>query len=60
MNLRPLGHEPRGLPGCSAIVLTAGAPGTFPADATGQALGLGVRRLAQVREQGRAQGAGQA
>ncbi|MCX4410093.1 MULTISPECIES: hypothetical protein [unclassified Streptomyces] len=55
MNLRPLGYEPSELPSCSTIVLTAGALGTVPADATGQALDLGVRRLAQVREQGRAQ-----
>ncbi|MFD8718650.1 hypothetical protein ACFV2H_11685 [Streptomyces sp. NPDC059629] len=41
--------------GDDAIVLTAGALGTLPARTTEQALDLGVRRLAQVREQGRAQ-----
>ncbi|WP_406438167.1 hypothetical protein OHB00_26500 [Streptomyces sp. NBC_00631] len=41
--------------GDDAIVLTAGALGTLPDDTTEQALDIGVRRLAQVREQGRAQ-----
>ncbi|WP_089100338.1 hypothetical protein [Streptomyces hyaluromycini] len=41
--------------GDDAIVLTAGALGTLPDDTTGQALDTGVQRLAQVREQGRAQ-----
>ncbi|MEV5953026.1 hypothetical protein AB0M11_04450 [Streptomyces sp. NPDC051987] len=41
--------------GDDAIVLTAGALGTLPDDATTQALDIGVRRLSQVREQGRAQ-----
>ncbi|MFD4605467.1 hypothetical protein ACFWPQ_46595 [Streptomyces sp. NPDC058464] len=41
--------------GDDAIVLTAGALGTLPDDTTGQALDIGVQRLAQVREQGRAQ-----
>ncbi|MGW3144071.1 hypothetical protein ACWDG1_05175 [Streptomyces sp. NPDC001177] len=41
--------------GDDAIVLTEGALGTPPSDAVGQALELGSRRLAQVREQGRAQ-----
>ncbi|MEU9452735.1 hypothetical protein [Streptomyces sp. NPDC048277] len=41
--------------GDDAIVLTDGALGTLPAHTTEQALDLGVRRLAQVRELGRAQ-----
>ncbi|MGW7539970.1 hypothetical protein ACWGKQ_02455 [Streptomyces sp. NPDC054770] len=41
--------------GDDAIVLTAGALGTLPGDTTEQALDIGVQRLAQVREQGRAQ-----
>ncbi|MEU0968096.1 hypothetical protein ABZ357_22630 [Streptomyces sp. NPDC005917] len=41
--------------GDDAIVLTAGALGTLPTDTTEQTLDIGVRRLAQVREQGRAQ-----
>ncbi|MFD8820131.1 hypothetical protein ACFV23_53800 [Streptomyces sp. NPDC059627] len=41
--------------GDDAIVLTAGALGTLPDDTTEQALDIGVQRLAQVREQGRAQ-----
>ncbi|MER7837347.1 hypothetical protein ABTY98_15925 [Streptomyces sp. NPDC096040] len=41
--------------GDDAIVLTAGALGTLPPDATRQALDIGVQRLAHVREQGHAQ-----
>ncbi|MFJ8488902.1 hypothetical protein ACIRBZ_11115 [Streptomyces sp. NPDC094038] len=41
--------------GDDAIVLTAGALGTLPDDTTEQALDIGVQRLAQVREKGRAQ-----
>ena len=41
--------------GDDAIVLTAGALGTLPDTTTEQALGIGVQRLAQVRERGRAQ-----
>jgi hypothetical protein len=41
--------------GDDAIVLTAGALGTLPSNTTELALDLGVRRLAQAREQGRAQ-----
>ena len=41
--------------GDDAIVLTAGALGTLPDDTTEQALDIGAQRLAQVREQGRAQ-----
>ncbi|MEU2618637.1 hypothetical protein ABZ642_10770 [Streptomyces sp. NPDC007157] len=41
--------------GDDAIVLTAGALGTLPAHTTEQTLDIGVQRLAQVREQGRAQ-----
>ncbi|MEU2420255.1 hypothetical protein ABZ619_04200 [Streptomyces sp. NPDC007851] len=41
--------------GDDAVVLTTGALGTLPADTTGQVLGTGVKRLAQVREKGRAQ-----
>ncbi|MGW7403216.1 hypothetical protein ACWGI9_05680 [Streptomyces sp. NPDC054833] len=41
--------------GDDAIVLTEGSLGTPPSDAVAQALELGSRRLAQVREQGRAQ-----
>jgi hypothetical protein len=41
--------------GDDAIVLTAGALGTLPAHTTEEVLGLGVQRLAQARERGRAQ-----
>ncbi|MER6268066.1 hypothetical protein [Streptomyces sp900105755] len=41
--------------GDDAIVLTAGALGSLPDDTTQQALDIGVQRLAQVREKGRAQ-----
>ncbi|MER6220258.1 hypothetical protein ACWCYL_12460 [Streptomyces sp. 900105755] len=41
--------------GDDAIVLTTGALGTLPDDTTQQALDIGVQRLAQVREKGRAQ-----
>ncbi|MEW2306475.1 hypothetical protein AB0958_42115 [Streptomyces sp. NPDC006655] len=41
--------------GDDAIVLTTGALGTLPADTTEQVLRIGVQRLAQVREKGRAQ-----
>ncbi|MDQ0991972.1 hypothetical protein [Streptomyces sp. V3I7] len=41
--------------GDDAIVLTNGALGTLPADATRQALERGTRRLAEVRERGRVQ-----
>ena len=41
--------------GDDAIVLTAGALGTLPDDTTEQALDIGVQRLGQVREKGRAQ-----
>ncbi|MBW8797991.1 MAG: hypothetical protein JF597_31735 [Streptomyces sp.] len=41
--------------GDDAIVLTAGALGTLPDGTTEQALDIGVQRLAQVREKGRAQ-----
>ncbi|MEU2333212.1 hypothetical protein ABZ770_03750 [Streptomyces sp. NPDC006654] len=41
--------------GDDAIVLTTGALGTLPPDTTEQVLRIGVQRLAQVREKGRAQ-----
>ncbi|MGW3129493.1 hypothetical protein [Streptomyces sp. NPDC001123] len=41
--------------GDDAIVLTTGALGTLPDDTTEQVLDIGVQRLAQVREKGRAQ-----
>jgi hypothetical protein len=41
--------------GDDAIVLTAGALGTLPTNTAEQTLDIGVRRLAEVREQGRAQ-----
>ncbi|MCF3134074.1 hypothetical protein [Streptomyces olivochromogenes] len=42
------------LAGDDAIVLTDGALGELPADATRQALEVGTQRLAQIRERGRA------